>query len=141
MTQKALNFVVSGMLNSEREITEKRIAYILSTLLPNDAVDGFTDGFVVGVKWDDALVFDYARSINKSKVLNKLNKITLVHDGLVPQLSVEMERTVWHKPGTESWKISVKKTDEDMEETIVDYTESIPLYPDCNIPGVTLEIL
>lgn len=143
MTQKALNFIVSGMLNSEREVAEKRIAYILSRIDDNTVIDGFTDGFVTAVTIEDKhKLFSYVCGLNKSKTLAGLKGATVrLEDGFYIYVDVECERIVYGKPNGKRWETNDKKEGEYTERTTVSFTQRIRIYPGCEIPGVSYTIL
>lgn len=142
MTQKALNFIVSGMLNSEREVAEKRIAYILSRIDDNTVIDGFTDGFVTTVTIEDEQkLFSHVCGLNKFKTFTRLKAYTIKQEGFYTFIDVECERIVYSKPGGKTWETNDKKEGEYTERTTVSFTQRIRIYPGCEIPGVSYTIL
>lgn len=143
MTQKALRFVVSGMLNSEREITEERVAFILN-MLPEHMLDGFTDGFVMNATVNDpSALLEFVKQCNKGKILTSLLRTNFspatANDSAT--LEVECERVVYLKEGGKDWDTRDAKSDEYCIKQVKTYTESIRLFDYSNIPGVELAIL
>lgn len=143
MTQKALRFVVSGMLNSEREITEERVALVLN-MLPEHMLDGFTDGFVMNADVNDpSALLEFVKQRNKGKVLTSLlrtNFSPATANGSAT-LEVECERVVYLKEGGKDWDTRDTKSNEYCIKQVKTYTESIGLFGYINIPGVELAIL
>lgn len=143
MTQKALRFVVSGMLNNEREITEERVAFILN-MLPQHVLDGFTDGFVMNaVVNDPSALLEFVKQRNKGKVLTSLlqaNFLPASGDN-PPTLNVECERVVYIKEGGKEWDTRDTKNDEYCVKQIKTYQERIELSGNNTIPGVEIAIL
>ena len=114
MTQKALRFIVSGMLNNEREIAEERVAFILN-MLPEHALDGFTDGFVTNATVNDpSALLEFVKQRNKGKVLTSLlqAKFSPADQGAPSTLNVECERVVYTKEGGKDWDTRDTKNDE-----------------------------
>lgn len=143
MTQKALRFVVSGMLNSEREITEERVALVLN-MLPEHMLDGFTDGFVMNANVNDpSALLEFVKQHNKGKVLTSLlrTNFSLATADSSATLEVECERVVYLKEGGKDWDTRDAKSDEYCIKQVKTYTESIGLFGYSNIPGVELAIL
>lgn len=143
MTQKALKFVVSGMLNSEREITEERIAFILN-MLPEHMLDGFTDGFVMNaIVNDPSALLEFVKQRNERKVLTSLlrTKFSPATKEGVATLEVECERIVYNKENGKDWEAKDAKTDEYCIKQVKTYTERIELFGYRIIPGVELAIL
>ena len=143
MTQKALKFVVSGMLNNEREITEERVAFILN-MLPEHMLDGFTDGFVMNaVVNDPSALLEFVKQRNKGKVFTSLLQANfLPASGDNPStLNVECERIVYNKEGGKDWEARDTKNDEYCIKQVKTYTERIELFGYSNIPGVEIAIL
>lgn len=142
MTQKALNFIVSGMLNNEREVAEKRIAFILANIEDDTVIDGFTDGFVNSVTIEDKQrLFLHVCNIDKSKVFAGLKNVTVKEDGLYVYVDVECDRVVYAKPNGKSWETNNKKEGEYTERVVQSYTQRIRIYPGCEVPGVSYTIL
>lgn len=142
MTQKALNFIVSGMLYTEKELAEKRIAYILATIQDDTVVDGFTDGFVDSITIEDKKeLFLYVCELNKSKVFTGMKNATIERDGFYAYVDVECERVVYGKPNGKSWETNNKKEGEYTERVVQSYTQRVRIYPGCKIPGVSYTIL
>lgn len=142
MTQKALKFVVSGMLNNEREITEERVAFILN-MLPEHMLDGFTDGFVMNANVNDpSALLEFVRQRNKGKTLTSLLRTNFspVTKDNMPTLTVECERVVYNKEGGKDWEAKDAKTDEYCVKQVKTYTECIGLFSYSIIPGVELAI-
>lgn len=141
MTQKALGFVVSGMLSSEREVTEKRIAFILAKL-DESVIDGFTDGFINSVKVTNYTeLFEYVKTRNKSKQLTEIISAEPKFNGFDVYVNVECKRTVYGKPNGKSWETSDKADEEHTVKSETTYTDTVHLYPGCDIPGVSYTIL
>lgn len=141
MTQKALNFVVSGMLATEREVTERRIAFILATL-DESVIDGFTDGFINSVKVTNYTeLFEYVKTRNKSKQLTEIIKAEPKIDRFDVYVNVECKRIVYGKPNGKSWETADKPDDEHTVKTETTYTDTVHIYPGCEIPGVSYTIL
>ena len=143
MTQKALKFVVSGMLNNEREITEERVAFILN-MLPEHALDGFTDGFVVNATVNDpSTLLEFVKQRNKGKVFTSLLQANFSPaSGDVPSaLNVECERVVYIKENGKDWDTRDTKNDEYCVKQVKTYQERIELFGYSNIPGVEIAIL
>lgn len=143
MTQKALRFVVSGMLNNEREITEERVAFILN-MLPQHVLDEFTDGFVTNaVVNDPSALLEFVKQRNKGKVFTSLLQANFSPaSGDVPSaLNVECERIVYTKEGGKDWDSRDTKNDEYCIKQVKTYQERIELFGYSNIPGVELAIL
>jgi hypothetical protein len=142
MTQKALRFVVSGMLNDEREITEERVAFILN-MLPEHVLDGFTDGFVMNATVNDpSALLEFVKRNNKGKVLTSLlrtNFSPATKDGSAT-LEVECERVVYLKEGGKDWDTRDTKSDEYCVKQVKTYTDNIALFGFSIIPGVELAI-
>lgn len=142
MTQKALGFVVNGMLNNEREVAEKRIAFILSQL-DESIIDGFTDGFVNSISVvDESALLEYVRGRNKSKLITSIVKTDIRKDScLKMRVDVMCNRIVYGKPNGKTWETADKKDEEHTVRTEVQWTDTIYLYPDSNIPGLQFTIL
>lgn len=143
MTQKALRFVVSGMLNSEREITEERIAFVLG-MLPQHVLDGFTDGFVTNaIVYDPIALLEFVTERNKGKTLTSLRQANFSPAfGDAPStLNVECERVVYNKEGGKDWDTKDAKTDEYCIKQTKIYQERIELFGYSVIPGVELATL
>lgn len=143
MTQKALKFVVSGMLNNERKITEERVAFILN-MLPQHVLDGFTDGFVMNaVVNDPSALLEFVKQRNKRKTLTSLLQANFSPaSGDTPStLNVECERVVYTKEGGKDWDTRDTKDDEYCIKQVKTYQERIELFGYDNIPGVELAIL
>lgn len=142
MTQKALGFVVSGMLNNERETAEKRIAFILSQL-DESIIDGFTDGFVNSISVvDEGALLEYVRGRNKSKLITSIVKTEIRKDsGFKICVDVICQRIVYGKPDGKTWETADKKDEEHTVRTEVQWTDTIYLYPDSEIPGLQFTIL
>lgn len=143
MTQKALKFVVSGMLNSEREITEERVAFVLS-MLPQHVLDGFTDGFVTNATvYDPIALLEFITQRNKGKTFTSLLQANFSPaSGDVPSmLNVECERVVYNKEGGKDWDTRDAKTNEYCVKQVKIYQERIELFGYSNVPGVELTIL
>lgn len=143
MTQKALRFVVSGMLNNEREITEERVAFILN-MLPEYMLDGFTDGFVMNATVNDpSALMEFVKQRNKGKVLTSLLRTNFspatANDPAT--LEVECERVVYLKEGGKDWDTRDTKSDEYCIKQVKTYTDNIALFGFSIIPGVELAIL
>ena len=146
MTQKALNFVVNGMLTTEREITEKRIAHMfikLADRFGGIVVDQFTDGFVTdAVVLDENSVLEFVRARNEKKHLERITNWKFTYeDTFRPKLVVTCERTAYFPVNGRTWDSANEPDDEHTECRVVDYSENIYLYPDSVIPGVQLYIL
>lgn len=143
MTQKALNFVVSGMLATEKEVAEKRIAFILAKH-DESVVDGFTDGFINSVKVTNyQALFEYVKGRNKSKQLTTIIEAEPKFNGFDVCVNVTCKRIVYGKPNGKSWETSDKADEEHTVKTETTYVDTIHLYPDSNlqIPGVAFTIL
>lgn len=143
MTQKALKFVVSGMLNNEREITEERVAFILN-MLPQHVLDGFTDGFVMNATVNDpSALLEFVKQRNKGKTLTSLLQanFSLASGDIPSTLNVECERVVYTKEGGKDWDTRDTKNDEYCIKQVKTYQEHIELFGYDNIPGVELAIL
>lgn len=143
MTQKALRFVVSGMLDNEREITEERVAFILN-LLPPFIVDGLTDGFVMNATVNDpSALLTFIKQRNKGKVLTSLlqAKFSPADQGAPSTLNVECERVVYTKEGGKDWDTRDTKDDEYCIKQIKTHRECIDLLGCDTIPGVEIAIL
>lgn len=142
MTQKALGFVVNGMLNNEREVAEKRIAFILSQL-DESIIDGFTDGLVNSISVvDESALLEYVRRCNKSKLITSIVKTDVRKDScLKMRVDVTCNRIVYDKPNGKTWETADKKDEEHTVRTEVQWTDTIYLYPDSNIPGLQFTIL
>lgn len=143
MTQKALRFVVSGMLNSERENTEKRVAFILN-MLPEHMLDGFTDGFVIHADVNDpSALLEFVKQRNKGKVLTSLLRTDFspANRESAATLNVECERVVYLKEGGKDWDTRDTKSDEYCVKQVKTYTERIELFGYSGIPGVEFAIL
>lgn len=143
MTQKALRFVVSGMLDSEREITEERFAFILN-VLPEHMLDGFTDGFVMNATVNDpSALLEYVKQSNKGKVLTSLLRTNFspATKESAATLEVECERVVYLKEGGKDWDTRDAKSDEYCIKQVKPYTMQIELFGYSIIPGVELAIL
>lgn len=143
MTQKALRFVVSGMLNSEREITEERFAFVLN-MLPEHMLDGFTDGFVMNATVNDpSALLEFVKQRNKGKVFTSLLRADFspVTANDSTTLKVECERVVYLKEGGKDWDTRDTKSDEYCIKQVKTYTDRIELFSYSVIPGVELAIL
>ena len=141
MTQKALDFVVSGMLASEREVAERRIAFILAKH-DESVIDGFTDGFINSVKVTNYTeLFEYVKTRNKSKQLTEIIKAESKIDGFDVYVNVECKRIVYGKPNGKSWETSDKQDNVYTVKTDTTYTDTIQLHPGYEIPGVSYTIL
>lgn len=143
MTQKALRFVFSGMLNTEREITEERVAFVFNTL-PQYMLDGFTNGFVKDATvHDPTALLEFVKQRNKGRTLTSLLRVDFSPASAEnpSTLNVECERVVYKKEGDKNWVTKDAKTDEYCIEQIGTHYENIELFADCVIPGVELTIL
>lgn len=143
MTQKALKFVVSGMLNSESEITEERIAFVLS-MLPQHVLDGFTDGFVTNATvYDPIALLEFVTQRNKGKTFISLLQVNFspASGDVPPMLNVECERVVYNKEGGKDWEARDAKTNEYCVKQVRIYQEHIELFGYSTIPGVELTTL
>ena len=142
MTQKALNFVVNGMLNSEEEATTARIAFILANS-GESVIDGFTDGFVVGAKVVDLKkVTDFICSANSDKTIDKNSvAVRFVRDGLTMQMSTSFEYNIYRKVGGKDYEYSAKKDKVYTEADTKVTTQVREVTALKEIPGVELEIL
>lgn len=143
MTQKALRFVVSGMLNNEREITEERVAFILN-MMPEHVLDGFTDGFVTNaIVNDPSALLEFVKQRNKGKVFTSLLKANFSPaSGAEPStLNVECERIVYTKEGGKDWDTRDTKDGEYCVKQVKTYQDHIELSGNNTIPGVEIVIL
>lgn len=141
MTAKALGFVVSGMLNSEREVAEKRIAHILAQH-DESVVNGFTDGFINSVKITGyPALFEYVKNRNKSKQLTEIIGAEPKFSGFDVYVNVECKRIVYGKPNGKSWETSDKADEEHTVKSETTYTDTVHIYPGCDVPGVSYTIL
>lgn len=143
MTQKALRFVVSGMLNNEREITEERVAFILN-MMPEHVLDGFTDGFVMNATVNDpSALLEFVKQRNKGKVFTSLLKANFSPaSGAEPStLNVECERIVYTKEGGNDWDTRNTKDGEYCVKQVKTYQDHIELSGNDTIPGVEIAIL
>lgn len=113
-------------------------------MIQPDALDCFTDGFVLDAKViDEQALFEYIKNRNCGKILGRIDSWKLTMDEpFMPQLRVTCSRTAWFKPDSnKSWDLKDSKSDEYCECRTIDYVEVISLYAACNIPGVQMEIL
>lgn len=143
MTNKQLNFIVSGMLAEERKVAEKRIAYIFSEL--NDTViDAFTDGIITDVNVvDESALLGYVRSRNKSKIITGLVSWSTVkrENDVEIHLNVEVKRIVYGKPEGKTWETVDIPDDAHSVKTETTWKECIYIYPGSQIPGVEYTVL
>lgn len=142
MTQKALNFVVNGMLNSEEEATTARIAFILANS-GESVIDGFTDGFVVGAKIVDIKkVTDFICSMNSEKSIDKDSiTVTFVRDGMRMRMNTSFKFNIYRKVGGKDYEYSTKKDQVYTEADTKATTQVHEVTALEEIPGVELEIL
>lgn len=143
MTNKQLNFIVSGMLAEERKVAEKRIAYIFSRL--NDTViDAFTDGIVTNVNVvDESALLEYVRSRNKSKTIVGFESWSKDEDrtDVEIRLNVKVKRIVYGKPEEKAWETVDTPDDAHSVKTETTWAETIYIHPGSQIPGVEYTVL
>lgn len=140
MTQKALNFVVNGMLTTEREITEKRIAHILSQM-PTEIVDGFTDGFVVEIEVNHSDLANFMiTKYPERQFVEFLTPAVEIRD-MRAKVTVRAKVVKWKNPNGSDWDMKYTKDEKYTEKRVETYTEVIEVYPDSRIPGIKQTIL